>query len=82
MAEFIVSSHYPWLLQFAIRGISMGVDHQQVKDSLTLLSLAVRPWPAACILQLPPLFPSLGGLSATNVLLKRMRLKMGELFGH
>lgn len=50
-AKFTACSHYPCHLSFAIRSISLGVDCRRVKDSLTLLSLAVRP--PVCSLQLP-----------------------------
>lgn len=49
--KFTACSHYPCHLSFAIRSISLGVDCRRVKDSLTLLSLAVRP--PVCSLQLP-----------------------------
>lgn len=52
-AKFTAWSHYPCHLSFAIKSISLGVDRQRVKDSLTLLSLAVRP--SVCSLQLPTL---------------------------
>lgn len=50
-AKFTAWSHYPCHLSFAIGSISLGVDCRRVKDSLTLLSLAVRP--PVCSLQLP-----------------------------
>lgn len=52
-AKFTAWSHYPCHLSFAIRSISLGVDRWRVKDSLTLLSLAVRP--SVCSVQLPTL---------------------------
>lgn len=40
--KFTAWSHSPRHRSFAIRSISLGVDGRRVKDSLTLLSLAVR----------------------------------------
>lgn len=60
MAEFIASSHCSRRLQFTIRSISVGVDLGQVKDSLTLLSLAYGPLvcslqPGVCSCHPPPI---------------------------
>lgn len=61
-------SHDPRRLWFSIRGLRPGVDGRQVKDSLTLLGLAITPL-------LPFLGPSLGGLLCLFMLLERMRLR-------
>lgn len=49
-AKFTAWSHYPCHLSFAIKSIRLGVDRPRVKDSLTLLSLAVRPAASSCLL--------------------------------
>lgn len=54
LPNVLPGSLYPNHLSFAIKSICLGVDCRRVKDSLTLLSLAVRPAACSCLLSPVP----------------------------